>query len=154
MSDPLYAKDLLRLAALATGTGRLEPHDAAGSAHNPVCGDKVSVTLRMNGEKIAALGHETRACVLVQASASILGGRLAGSSGADVAQLRKVIAAMLETNAPAPEGFKEYEALTGARAFRNRHACVLLPVDAVLNALRGVSNIYPPPEGGSKNSKA
>jgi hypothetical protein len=35
MSDPLYAKDLLRLAAAATGAGRLQTFDAEGSATIP-----------------------------------------------------------------------------------------------------------------------
>jgi NifU-like protein involved in Fe-S cluster formation len=48
MSDPLYAKPLLRLAANAIGAGRLNPHDAEGHAHNPTCGDRVSVTLRFD----------------------------------------------------------------------------------------------------------
>jgi hypothetical protein len=46
MSDPLYHKDLLRLAADATGAGRLAFPDASGLAYNPACGDKVVVDLR------------------------------------------------------------------------------------------------------------
>jgi NifU-like protein involved in Fe-S cluster formation len=34
---------------------------------------------------------------------------------------------------PAP--FADFAALTGAATYRNRHTCVLLPIDAVLNAL-------------------
>ena len=69
MSDPLYAKDLLRLAAMAHGAGKLAPFDAEGQAHNPTCGDRVGVTLRLDeAGRIAAIAHETHACVLAPVS--------------------------------------------------------------------------------------
>ena len=136
MSDPLYAKDLLRLAAAATGAGRLQSFEAEGSAHNPTCGDRIGVTLRLDDAgRIIEMAHETSACVLAQASASLLGANLEGSDEANVQKLRADVAVMLrEGEAPAPP-FSGYAALSGAASFRNRHTCVLLPIDAVLNAL-------------------
>lgn len=136
MSDPLYAKDLLRLAASATGAGRLQTFDAEGSAHNPACGDRIAVTLRLDGSRrILEIGHEISACVLAQASASLLGAHLEGADEASVRRLRTDVGAMLrEGDVPEPP-FSGYSALKGAAPFRNRHACVLLPIDAVLEAL-------------------
>ena len=141
MSDPLYAKDLLRLAAAATGAGRLEIFDAEGSAYNPACGDRVTVTLRVGGEgRIAEIAHETSACVLAQASASLLGAYLGGADEASVRRLRTDVGTMLREGAvPAPP-FSGYSALGGAAPYRNRHTCVLLPIDAVLNALDAIRN--------------
>lgn len=136
MSDPLYAKDLLRLAASAQGAGRLSPFDAEGLAHNPTCGDRVGVTLRLDDAgRVTALAHETKACVLAQASASILGAQLSGADVDGVRELRARVAAMLKEGTPPPAPFADYAALQGAASFRNRHACVLLPIDAVLKAL-------------------
>ena len=136
MSDPLYAKPLLRLAANAIGAGRLNPCDAEGHAHNPTCGDRVSVTLRFDDAgRIVDIAHETQACVLTQASASILGANLVGADQAAVTALRAQIAAMLRDGQAPPAPFADYAALTGAAVYRNRHTCVLLPIDAVLNAL-------------------
>lgn len=136
MSDPLYAKDLLRLAANAAGAGRLAPFDAEGLAYNPTCGDRVSVTLRLDGEgHVTAIAHETNACVLAQASASILGAHLAGAGEAAVQALRVQVAAMLGDGDAPPAPFADYAALRGAATYRSRHACVLLPIDAVLDAL-------------------
>jgi NifU-like protein involved in Fe-S cluster formation len=136
MSDPLYARDLLRLAASATGAGRLQTFDAEGSAHNPTCGDRIAVTLRLDGDRrIIEIGHETSACVLAQASASLLGAHLEGSDEASVRRLRTEVGAMLrDSDIPAPP-FSGYSALKGAAPYRNRHTCVLLPIDAVLGAL-------------------
>ena len=136
MSDPLYAKDLLRLAASATGAGRLQMFDAEGSAHNPACGDRVAVTLRLDGNRrIIEIGHEISACVLAQASASLLGAHLEGADAAMVQRLRLEVGAMLRDGDVPPPPFAGYSALKGAAPYRNRHTCVLLPIDAVLDAL-------------------
>jgi nitrogen fixation protein NifU and related proteins len=135
MSDPLYAKDLLRLAALATGAGKLDPCDAEGLGHNPTCGDRIGVTLRLDAQaRIAAMAHETNACVLAQASASILGGQLSGHDEESVRDLRARVVEMLQKGVIPPAPFEDYAALLGAGSFRNRHSCVLLPIEAVLNA--------------------
>ena len=135
--DPLYAKPLLRLAANAVGAGRLDPFDTQGQAHNPTCGDRVSVTLQLNdGGHIRKIAHETSACVLTQASASILGAHLKGADTAAVHRLREQVTAMLHEGDIPPAPFDDYAALKGAAIYRNRHTCVLLPIDAVLDALK------------------
>ena len=102
MSDPLYAKELLRLAANAIGAGRLDPFDAEGVAHNPTCGDKVSVTLRLDEHgRVTGIAHETNACVLAQASSSILGAQLMGADRQAVQDLRAAVEAMLHDGAAA-----------------------------------------------------
>ena len=137
MSDPLYAKELLRLAAAATGAGRLKEFDTEGLAHNPTCGDRVSVTLKLDESgRILKLAHEEQACVLVQASAAILGAHLAGVDKTQVEKLRAEVAAMLREGEVPPPPFADYAALKGAAVYRNRHTCVLLPIDAVLNAMK------------------
>lgn len=139
MSDPLYAKDLLRLAAQAVGAGVLEPCDAMGRAHNPICGDRISVTMRLEGYRIHRIAHETQACVLTQASASILGARLPDADLHAVESLYRDVREMLQGNGAPTAPFDDYKALMGAAMHRNRHKCVLLPIEAVLNALEPVN---------------
>ena len=136
MSDPLYRKEILRLAADAHGAGRLARAGTTGTAHNPTCGDKVTVDLSLDDTgHIAAMGHETKACVLSQASASILGQTLTGASRDAVEALANQVAAMLVAHGPPPPPpFDAFAAFEGAVAHRNRHRCVLLPIEAVLSA--------------------
>jgi len=136
MSDPLYRKELLRLAADAHGAGEPTGKGAIGSAHNPACGDKVTVALSMTGNHIDRITHATRACVLTQASASILGHALKGQTESDLRQLREAVSAMLKANGPAPNSpFADYAAFDGVLEYPSRHTCVLLPIDAALAAL-------------------
>ncbi len=136
MSDPLYRKEILRLAADAHGAGRLVGPHATGTAFNPACGDKVTVDIKLGDDgRVLAIAHETKACVLAQASASILGEALVGASREDVERLANDIAQMLVVRAPPPAPpFATYGVFEGAVEHRNRHRCVLLPMDAVLAA--------------------
>ena len=106
-----------------------------GIAHNPACGDKVTVDLVLAGGRVADFAHDTKACVLAQASSSILGRALKGASRDDVEALRQTLASMLSQHsaAPAPP-FQDYSAFGGAVEFTSRHRCVLLPLEAVLAA--------------------
>jgi NifU-like protein involved in Fe-S cluster formation len=137
MSDPLYRKEILRLAADAHGAGHLSQPHRTGTAHNPTCGDRVTFEVTTDaGGRIEALAHQTKACVLAQASASILGRDAAKLSRADVAALRTAVAAMLKEGAVVPQKpFSEYAAFDGVTDYPNRHTCVLLPIDALLAAL-------------------
>lgn len=135
MSDALYRKELLRLAADAHGAGHLPAPHRSGEAFNPACGDRVLVQLTLADGRIAEFAHETKACVLAQASASILGSALKNATVHDVENLRAAVSGMLEKKSPAPAPpFDGYGAFEGAVEYQSRHRCVLLPIDAVLDA--------------------
>lgn len=137
MSDPLYRKEILRLAADAHGAGHLPGAHRTGTAHNPTCGDRVTFEVATNGSgRIEAVAHETKACVLSQASASILGRDTKNLSREDVAGLRAAVMAMLKEGAAVPgQPFSDYAAFDGVLEYPNRHSCVLLPIEALLAAL-------------------
>ena len=132
MSDPLYRKELLRLAADAAGAGRLEAPHGSATAHNPACGDRITVDLRLEDGHITALAHHTQACVLTQASAAVLASEGLGQDRAGLEALAAAVTAMLERGTPLPP----YAALDGARDHPGRHRCVLLPIEAALSAFQ------------------
>ncbi|HEY8948904.1 MAG TPA: iron-sulfur cluster assembly scaffold protein [Rhizomicrobium sp.] len=145
MSDPLYKKEILRLAADAHGAGHLSGPHVSGDVHNPACGDKVSVDLSLDADgRILAIAHDTKACVLAQASASILGQALKGASRDDVEDLANAVGMMLGAKARPPDApFDAYSAFEGVVEHRNRRQCVLLPIDAVLKAFENSEDAEP-----------
>src|SRR5215469_233690 len=130
MSDPLYKKALLRLAADATGAGRLPAASGTGSAHNPTCGDKVTVDLIIEDTRIAGIAHDTKACILTQASAAIVGGEIVGLSRSEVLALHESVTSWLSGGDVPPAPFDVYTVFEGVTEHRNRHRCVLLPIEA------------------------
>jgi nitrogen fixation protein NifU and related proteins len=135
VSDPLYKKALLRLAADAAGAGRLPHPDASATAANPACGDRVTMDVALAEGRITTLAHDTHGCVLTQASAAILGAHAAGLSPADLGTLKSSVAAMLQGGGTPPSPFTDYAVFDGVAGHAGRHACVLLPLTALSDAL-------------------
>jgi NifU-like protein involved in Fe-S cluster formation len=134
MSDPLYKRELLRLAADATGSGRLSVPCGTGIAHNPTCGDKVVMDVAVADGRIVAVAHDTKACVLTQASAAIIGAEIAGMTREEVSGLHASVAGMLAGESPPSAPFDVFAVFDGVADHKNRHKCVLLPIEAVLAA--------------------
>lgn len=137
MSEDLYAKELLRWAADVSRTGRLEAPGASATEINAMCGDRVTLDFALDTDRqITDCRHETRACVLTQASASLLAAKSPGETAEGLKTLRTQVKAMLEAGSPAPGGvWAAYEIFGPAAQHKSRHRCVLLPLDAALKAL-------------------
>lgn len=132
----IYNARMLRLAAEAAGAGRLDVRDASAEIVNPVCGDRIRVDVRTEGARVAALGYEVHACVLTQASASLLGRHAVNRTAAEIRALAQRVEAMLREDGDAPGGdWSDYAALAPVRAHSSRHECVMLPLRALLAAL-------------------
>jgi NifU-like protein involved in Fe-S cluster formation len=136
MTEQLYARELLRWAADVSHAGRLDSATAAATESNPMCGDRCHVEFALADGTIREARHDTRACALTQASASILAAHAVGETGQTILTLRQTIADMLSSAATAPDGkWSVYGIFAGAAAHKSRHTCVLLPLDAAVKAL-------------------
>jgi len=134
----IYNARMLRLAAEAAGAGRLAEHDASAEIVNPVCGDRIRVDVRTADGRIAAIGYEVHACVLTQASASLLGRHAVDRTAAEIGEVAARVEAMLRAEGEPPGGdWSGYAALEPVRAHTSRHQCVMLPLRALLAALAG-----------------
>ena len=132
----IYNARMLRLAAEARGAGRLSEPDGSAEIVNPTCGDRITVDVRIAHGRIAAVGYEVHACVLTQASASLLGRHAPGRTAAELQDVATQIEAMLGAGSGAPGGdWSDYAALEPVRAHKSRHECVMLPLRALLAAL-------------------
>jgi NifU-like protein involved in Fe-S cluster formation len=132
-ADPLYRRELLRLAADATGAGHLARPHATATVHNPACGDRVTVELALEDGRVTAIAHTTQACVLTQASAALLAEAAPGQDRLGLAAMAASVRAFLN-GGPAPKGYGVFD---GVAAHAGRHACVLLPLEAALRAMDG-----------------
>ncbi|MDE1985662.1 MAG: iron-sulfur cluster assembly scaffold protein [Alphaproteobacteria bacterium] len=147
MSDALYTKDVLRLAAEAAGAGRLSAPDGSYSAHNPACGDRSTIDMRIVDGRVAAMAHDTKACVLAQASASILGAALPGHTYDDLVKLKVEMTDMFEGRGQPSSPFGAYAVLRDAAHYANRRKCVLLPIEAALKAFENSDTREPGGQG-------
>ncbi len=131
----LYSGRILELAADIPHTARLENPDASVKKRSPLCGSTVTVDLVLRDGRVAEYGQDVKACALGQAAASVVGRAIIGRTGAEITQARNALRAMLKEDGPTPPApFDGLEVLRPAAAYKNRHASILLALDAASEA--------------------
>jgi len=131
----LYSGRILALAADIPHLGRLPAPTGTARKRSPLCGSTVTVDLVMKAGRVAEFAQDVKACALGQASAAVLGGVILGRSRAELEAARDALRAMLKEGGPVPAApFDGYEVLIPAREYKNRHASILLALDAACEA--------------------
>lgn len=131
----LYSGRILALAADIPHLGRLAAPSGTSRRRSPLCGSTVTVDLVMRDGRVADFAQDVKACALGQASASVLGAVVLGRSRAELEAARDALRAMLKEGGPVPAApFDGYEVLTPAREYKNRHASILLAIEAACEA--------------------
>lgn len=132
----LYSGQILQLAGAIPHLGHLAAPQGKALKRSPLCGSTVAAEVVVRDGRIAEFAQDVKACALGQASAAILGRVAIGRTRAELEAARARLAAMLAEGGPAPEPpFEGYEVLRAARDYRNRHASILLALDATLAAM-------------------
>ena len=136
----LYSSRILALAADIPHLDRLEAPDATVKKRAPLCGSTITVDLRLSDGKIIDFGQDVKACALGQASASIVGAAILGRTYDEIETARNQLKSMLTDDGPVPAApFDGLEVLIPARSFKNRHASILLALEATLEAMQQIS---------------
>jgi NifU-like protein involved in Fe-S cluster formation len=131
----LYSQRILRLAANIPHTDRLDAPHASSKKRSPLCGSTVTVDINVDGDTVIGYGQDVKACALGQASASIFGAAVLGQTQSQIQTLRTAVWDMLTNDGPNPTApFDDYIVLQPAQAYPNRHASILLALDATLDA--------------------
>jgi len=122
---------------------RALPHPThLARGHNPLCGDRVTIYLMVEGERIADLSFEGRGCAISTAAASLMTEVLKGKTLDEARQLFAQFHATVTGGTPQelPETLQEdaerLAALTGVRAYPVRVKCATLPWHAFEAALK------------------
>ncbi len=135
MTEAIYQKQIIDLARARVGAGRLDAPQAVSTVDNPLCGDRVTIELSLEGETVSALAHKVRGCLLCEAAASMIGLHASGSSPETLRGVAAAMHRMITQGGPAPAGWPEAEVFTPVREAKSRHRCVLLPFEALLAVL-------------------
>lgn len=101
---------------------------------NPLCGDEITVAVRMTGDRVDAAAFTGTGCSITQATASMLMTLAAARDVASLRSLGEAFDAMLHGTAPV-ESLGELQALVGVAAFPARHKCARLPWSALFGAI-------------------
>lgn len=132
----LYSARILKLAADIPHLGRLDTPDASVKRRAPLCGSTVTVDITCGNDQVTDYAAEVKACALGQAAASVVGANIIGCDIHQVTQARDALKEMLKNDGPTPPApFDDLEVLRPARDYKNRHASILLTLEATVEAL-------------------
>jgi nitrogen fixation NifU-like protein len=113
--------------------------DRQARGNNPLCGDRVTVYLAVEGDRIADARFEARGCAISIASASMMTEMIKGKTVDEAKSLFQRFRALVTGDgADGGDGeLNELESLSGVRAFPMRIKCATLAWHAMTAALDG-----------------
>jgi nitrogen fixation protein NifU and related proteins len=138
VDDDLYREIILDHYRNPRRKRAVDPADVAVEAANPLCGDEVTLTLRVRDGNVEDVGFTGRGCSISQASASMMCEEVAGRSSEDAAALGHRFKGMLMQGRQ-PDDLGDLEALQGVRQYPVRIKCAVLPWNALLRGLEGTA---------------
>jgi nitrogen fixation NifU-like protein len=141
--DELYREVILDHYRNPRRRGRLADPDAHAEGQNPLCGDEVTVDLRLDGDRVAEVRVGGQGCSISQAAASMMAEAIEGKTTDEVVALAHRFKRMMEIEKGDAgidpehpgEALGDLEALQGVRRFPVRIKCADLPWATLLEAL-------------------
>ena len=107
---------------------------------NPLCGDKMTLYVRVEDDVIEDIGFQGSGCAISQASASLMTAAVKGMTTADAESLFRAFHNMVTSPATKPvedDGLGKLAALGGVRQFPARVKCANLSWHTLQAALAG-----------------
>jgi len=136
MIDELYSREILRRTTQLRHVGHLAVPEGQADRVSKLCGSRVHVEVRMDGDAVADFAQDIEACALGQASAAILSQQVIGATVDEIRAGRDALRDLLK-GAPAevPERFADLRVLESVKDFPARHTSTLLAWEATLDAI-------------------
>ena len=135
----LYQRLILEHNAHPRNFGPLRAHTHEGMAHNPLCGDTVTLRLRLDEGTIAEARFEGNGCAVSRASASLLTLALACTTPEEASAISAELHKLLSRGPEHAEAntvlLGELVSLEGVREVPARLRCATLPWEALRTAL-------------------
>lgn len=147
MSDDLrdlYQQVILDHNRSPRNWGAVEGADRTALGHNPLCGDKLSVTLRLTGDRVSDVRFQGSGCAISKSSASLMTESVKGRSVAEAEDLYRRFHDLL-TGPPDVkadgEDLGKLAVFSGVREFPARVKCATLAWHTLHSALEGRGDV-------------
>jgi len=116
-------------------------HRAEG--HNPLCGDHLTLTLKLNGDALDSVNFQGESCAICKASASMMTTVVKGKSRGDAEQMIQEFRDMAtgQLDAAAPHHLGRLTVFAGVRDLPTRVKCAILPWHTLHAALNSEASV-------------
>lgn len=132
--EDLYQSTILDHGRKPRNHRRLADATHRAEGYNPLCGDRLVLELRVEGDRIEEAAFEGCGCAISQASASLLTLEVTGKDTRAALDLSCRVRNALTTDGP-EDGLGEMECLLGVKRYANRVKCATLAWHALTSAL-------------------
>lgn len=133
----LYRETILHHAHHPVGFRKAIRETHRNEQFNPLCGDRIVVLLEVEGETVKDAAFDGEACAICTASASLLCQRAPGQSVDEMGATQRWLESALHGKEE-PAEYEALQSLLGVRRYPSRIRCVLLPWEALMQAVKGV----------------
>ena len=134
MIEPLYSRDVLRLAASIPGLRSFAEMGDSAVLRSATCGSRVVMRITLDeAGRVVSLEQAVEACAFGQAAAALVGAGAIGMTGAEGAAALAGVERWLDEDVAEP--WFGVGVLDPARARRGRHGAILLPFRALVGAI-------------------
>lgn len=147
LNDELYREVILDHFKNPRNRGRMADPTVHVSGKNPLCGDQLELSLRIEGGKILESKVEAHGCSISKASASMMSEAVQNRSIEEAENFTSLFKHMMLQNGTAdefPDVMEDLKALEGVKLYPVRIKCALLAWNALLQAIdelrKGKSN--------------
>ena len=135
--DDLYRDVILDHNRHPRNFGALQPADASAEGFNPLCGDRLTLRLRLRGEEIDDIRFEGQGCASSTASAALMTEAVKGKTREQALRLFQDVHSLLtEDAASSGEELGKLAALSGVREYPARVKCASLCWHTLVSALK------------------
>lgn len=133
----LYREVILDHNRSPRNFGELESADRVVEGVNPLCGDRMTLYVKLDNGRIADIKFKGSGCAISVASSSLMSERVKGETVSESLRLFDLIHDMLTGSADGHEDLDKLAALSGVREFPTRVKCASLAWHALKTALSG-----------------
>lgn len=140
----LYQEVILDHNRKPRNYGKLDQASHHAVGHNPLCGDRLDITLQLENDQINNIAFQGESCAICKASASMMTAAVKGKSRLDaeilIHEFRELATGKLDINHPHHLG--RLTVFSGIRDLPTRVKCAILPwhtLHAALNSIASAS---------------
>jgi nitrogen fixation NifU-like protein len=143
MSDltDLYQEVILDHSRHPHNFGPLVGADHEAKGYNPLCGDQVTIHLKMEGDLIEDIHFEGNGCAISKSSASVMTDAVKGKHKPEVQALfstfQKMVTGHADPSAPVTDATEKLAVFSGVSEFPTRVKCAVLAWHTLKSALEG-----------------
>jgi len=141
MVDDLYQETILDHSKRPRNCHAMEDASCNAEGYNPLCGDKLKLFLKMDGDTVRDVSFVGSGCAISTASASLMTETLKGKSREDALQLLEKFHQMLTTDKPAGKDLGKLVVFGGVREYPARVKCATLAWHTLRSALNGATEL-------------